>query len=297
MTLVVATPLLRLATDELQVEAGATVETTIHVQSPSDWAAASAYDLRLRGLPSTWYSLATTRLRLMPGTTASVLLVLHPPQLERRFSVELVDGDGEAALVEARLRLIPPGATAGRSQLIEYLPRVYRRDEFLAQFLLVFQSVLDPIERRIDSSQHFLDPELTPAVFLPWLASWLDLELTPGMDEASQRAAIERAIELYRWKGTRRGLREELRLRTGTRPLIVENFDGMRLGQDAALGMNTQLGAPLEGGIVVTLVASETVDDDRVARAAEMIDELKPAHVAHVVRTVAALGQGERWPV
>jgi phage tail-like protein len=296
MTLV-AMPGLRLAAEELEVEAGATVETTVHVQSPGDWAAASLYDLRLRGLPASWYSLASTRLRLAPGETTTVLLVLHPPQLEQlarpgryQFSLELVDGGGAAALVEARLHLLAPGAEAGRSQMLDYLPRIFRRDAFLAQFLLVFQSVLDPIERRIDTSQHFLDPELTPTCFLPWLASWLGLELTPGMDEASQRAAIERAIELYRWKGTRRGLREELRLRTGTRPLIVENFDGLRLGQDAALGMNTQLGTPRPGGIVVTLVAPPGVDDERVARAAEMIEELKPAHVGHVVRTVAREG-------
>jgi phage tail-like protein len=207
--------------------------------------------------------------------------VLHAPH---------VVAEATLTLAAPKEGLRAPGAAAGRSQLLDYLPRVYRRDAFLAQFLLVFQSVLDPIERRIDASQHFLDPELTPAVFLPWLASWLDLELTPGMDEHSQRAAIERAIELYRWKGTRRGLREELRLRTGTRPLIVENFDGLRLGQDASLGMNTQLGAARPGEIVVTLVAPRQVDGERVARAAEMIEELKPAHVGHVVRTVAAEG-------
>jgi phage tail-like protein len=294
MTLVAA-PLLGLALDELSVEAGATIETTVLVQIPGDWAAASLYELRLRGLPPSWYSLSATRLQVAPDQSASVLLVVHPPQLERlarpgtyRFSIELVDGDGEAALVEARLHLLAPGAAAGRSQLLDYLPRIYRRDQFLAQFLLIFQSVLDPIEQRIDASQHFLDPELTPGVFLPWLASWLDLELTPGMDETSQRAAIERAIELYRWKGTRRGMREELRLRTGTRPLIVENFDGLRLGQDAALGMNSQLGTPRPGSIVVTLVTTDPLDDERLARAAEMIEELKPAHVGHVVRVVSA---------
>jgi hypothetical protein len=51
--------------------------------------------------------------------------------------------------------------------------------------------------------------------------------------------------------------------------------------------MNTQLGAPAPGEIVVTLVAPHQVDDARIARVAEMIEELKPAHVSHVVRTVA----------
>ena len=50
------------------------------------------------------------------------------------------------------------------------------------------------------------------------------------------------------------------------------------------------LGAPLDEGIVVTLVAPRGVDQERVARAAVMIEELKPAHVGHVVRTVATEG-------
>jgi len=80
--------------------------------------------------------------------------------------------------------------------------------------------------------------------------------LDPGLDEATQRTLIRNAVRISRWKGTRRGLREEVRIRSGARPLIVENFDGLRIGQDAALGMNTYLGAIQDGFIAVTLALS-----------------------------------------
>ena len=85
----------------------------------------------------------------------------------------------------------------------------------------------------------------------------------------------------------RRGLREELKLRTATRPLIVENFDGMRLGQDAALGLNTNLGVHREGSIAVTLASDREATVDQ-PQAEALVHDLKPAHVGHVVRIVRA---------
>ena len=144
-------------------------------------------------------------------------------------------------------------------------------------------------DRAADRRQPALPRPRADARRLPALAGLLARSRADARyGRASQRAAIERAIELYRWKGTRRGLREELRLRTGTRPLIVENFDGLRLGQDAALGMNSQLGTPRPGRHRRHAGRDGSVDDERLARAAEMIEELKPAHVGHVVRVVSA---------
>lgn len=285
----------RLGDDILYVEAGGTTETTITVDQFAGVSAEEVreYAVQLHGLPRNWYSLSTERLRQPSGRLGEVLLVIHPPGDDRtaalgeyQFTVKLAPASGEdPAVLEGRLFALAPGGSSLRSRLLDYLPTVYRDDLFLARFLLIFQSILDPIDAAVDNTHYYLDPAVAPATFLPWLGAWVGIELDPRLDVGTQRALIRRATEFHRWKGTRRGIREELRTRTGTRPLIVENFDGMRIGQDAALGLNTQLGAPRDGCITVTLARhAEALIDQQQAEA--LVREMKPAQCGHLVRVV-----------
>lgn len=287
----------RLTGDNLRVEAGGTTESLVEVNSTVDVEHDSfeEYVIQVHGLPNRWYSLSKERLRVAAGKSAQALLVIHPPYEdptrslgEYQFTVDLQPADGSATIrLAARVDVLAPGATTRQSHLLQYLPALYQKDEFLARFLLIYQSILDPIEETIDNTHHYFDPGTTPASFLPWLASWVGLELEPGLSEATQRELIRRAVELSRWKGTRRGLREELKIRTGARALIVENFDGMRLGQDASLGLNTHLGVRCDQFVAVTLAtdgggATRQHDADRI------VQDVKPAHVGHLVRIVPA---------
>jgi phage tail-like protein len=270
---------------ELSVEAGASLETIFEVTS-----AAPVADLELhaRGLPESWYDLSVRRLDLGAGERARVLLVIHPPHLEYggvpgiyELAVEGVDADPSAW----RIHVVPPGLeSVQRSRLLEFLPRHYRTDPFLARFLLIFQAALDPIEQAIDNTHLLFEPGLTPPELLEWLGTWLDLDLSSVPDEATRRVLIERAVELFRWKGTRRGLRRELALRVNARALIVENFDGLRLGHDAALGINTYLGRRRDSCIAVTLRSRAAADAGLLERAAEVVDAARPAGCGYVLR-------------
>lgn len=289
--------LARLTGDDLKVEAGATVETTILIPPAAELPPEGfqEYTIRVKGLPEGWYSLSTERLRVPAGEWGEVLLVIHPPHEdpdaplgEYEFTAELTPTPkGDSIRLPGRILALPPGGVAMQSRLLAYLPTIYRSDPFIARFLLIFQSILDSIEQAIDNTHHYLDTGLAPTRFLPWLASWVGVTLDVSLDEAQQRRLIRQAVELSRWKGTRRGLREELRIRTGGRALIVENFDGMRLGQDAALGLNTHLGVRRDHCIAVTLATDGgTTVDQR--QADTLVEELKPAHVGHVVHIVPA---------
>jgi phage tail-like protein len=289
---------------DLSVEAGEAAETTFEVTSVEP---VGEVEIQLRGLPAAWYTLSAERLRLRAGERAHVLFVVHPPRLEHGGAPGVYHVSvGERVTASPstwRLRVLPPGAEPGRGQrtprstLVEFLPRHYRTDEFLGRFLLIFQAALDPIERAIDNTHLLFDPGLTPAALLEWLASWLDLDLSSTLDVPTRRVLIERAVELYRWKGTRRGLRAELTLRLGAPALIVENFDGLRLGQDAALGVNTQLGRRCDGCVVVTLGAPPGADADLLGRAEALVDAARPASCGYVVRlapaTMATARRGE----
>jgi len=294
-----------LSNDHLRVEAGGTVEATLDIGPVSAIEPGEAQDVRIsvKGIPPGWFSLSAAQPVLRFGESVRLLLVVHPPVNDDRyplgqyeFAIHVETEGANPADLEGIVFAIAPGAETLQSRFIEYLPRIYQGDEFLSRFLLIFQSLLDPVEQSVDNIPNLLDPDLTPPRFLSWLASWVGVTLDPGLDEATQRTLIRNAVRISRWKGTRRGLREEVRIRSGARPLIVENFDGLRIGQDAALGMNTYLGAIQDGFIAVTLALSS----DRalaLADAERLIAEIKPAHVGQIVRLVAVPnGQGSGTP-
>lgn len=175
------------------------------------------------------------------------------------------------------------------SSYLQYLPAPYQADLFLGRFLLIFEAILGPIEQTIDMLVHYFDPRLTPAEFLPWLASWVGVELDENWPLARRRDLVYWAVTLYRWRGTRRGLREHLRLYTGRTPLIVENFDGLRLGQDGLLSENASLGVSRHNWLNIIVLADRPPDfEERVVR--QIIEFQKPAHVGYTLEIRSANG-------
>jgi phage tail-like protein len=171
------------------------------------------------------------------------------------------------------------------SSYLQYLPTPYQDDGFMGRFLLIFESILSPIEQTIDGVASYFDPRLAPADWLPWLASWMGIELDENWPIERRRQLIARGAELLRIQGTRRGLREHIELYAGQPPLIVENFSGLRLGQDGLMGVNARLGEPQPHSIDVTVIA-ERVLDERVLRG--IIETHKPAHVGYTLQISAA---------
>ena len=284
----------------LTVEADAITELLIIAETPPE--ALSTTDagdaLSVEGLPETWYTVAEPP-GAEKGRNQARLLILHPPDGDSSassgdypFTIEwsMAEASRGSSAVPARLRVLPPGGTTMRSRLIEYLPAVFRdHDPFMARFLLIFQSVLDPIEHMINTTDLYLDPEFAPPRFLPWLSRWVGVAHDPDSEERQQRDAIRQAAELSSWKGTRRGLREALEMVTGGTVLISENFDGLRLGFDAAMGLTSVLGERSPGSIAVTILAGPNHMPDP-ARINVLIDEMKPVFVSHSLRILPADG-------
>jgi phage tail-like protein len=183
--------------------------------------------------------------------------------------------------------LAPAGAV---SSYLQYLPAPFHADPFVGRFLMIVETIFSSVERTVDNVHYYFDPAVAPEEFLPWLASWVGVELDENMPVAKRRAAIARAGSLYRWQGTRRALREHLQAYAGRAPLIVENFEGMRLGQDAALGVNTPLGRPRPNTIAITVLVDrlDEVDEDVLRR---IVEREKPAHVGYTLEVRARAPQ------
>jgi phage tail-like protein len=135
------------------------------------------------------------------------------------FRVELSgDGASSPVLENLSVRFDQPG-------YIAHLPAVYRADghrEFLARFLSLFESENLEIEARIERLAEAFDPRAISVDSLPWLASWLAVELGERLSVEKQRAAVERAYRESATRGTPKGLRRAIEFETGVSVVLVE---------------------------------------------------------------------------
>ncbi len=175
-----------------------------------------------------------------------------------------------------------------RSLYLNFLPGLYGEVDFVSRFLKIFEEAFEPAVQAMDGMWAYLDPLTAPKALLPFLSYWVAWPMDPRWSTQKQRRLIRQALEIYRWRGTRRGLRLYLHLYTDL-PLdenipqeadkhigIDEVFgDGFvlsttRLGQDSIIGG----GRPYH--FIVTLRPDPGVQiDEQLVR--YIIDQEKPA--------------------
>ena len=102
---------------------------------------------------------------------------------------------------------------------ISYLPEFYQRDmgqgDFLERFLAVFQSEDEEIEKAIRTSARAMDADLTPRMFMEWLASWIHIEEIYIWRDDQLRTLLRDAKKWFSRRGTAGSLVYLLELYTG----------------------------------------------------------------------------------
>ncbi|MBN1656886.1 MAG: hypothetical protein JXA93_00720 [Anaerolineae bacterium] len=234
--------------------------------------------------------------------TATVARVQEETVLESR-AVATAGEEGEASLraVETVSVIVSP-----RGRYLDYLPAIYRDDDLMGRFLMLFESFWAPVSRQIESMPNYFDPRMTPPEFLPWLASWIDLVLDERWPIDKRRRLLAAAAALYRKRGTRQGLEEYLEIYTGARPRIIEHrAHNFRLGQGARLGPGVALGRgnePHTFTVILCLPEGSTADDAdsgpgeaevRRRRIEAIIEAEKPAHTGYQLKIETVKESGD----
>lgn len=104
----------------------------------------------------------------------------------------------------------------------ELLPALFADDDLAQRFTAGLDTVLAPVFATLDNLPAYFRPRLAPADFLDWLATWVAVDVDPAWPDEVRRAVVGRAMELHRWRGTRRGLVERLRLVLGAGAEITD---------------------------------------------------------------------------
>ena len=175
-----------------------------------------------------------------------------------------------------------------RSLYLDFLPGLYREMDFVGRLLKIFELAFEPDVRTLEGLWAYFNPRLAPEGLLPFLAHWVGWQISPDLTLAQQRDLIARALEIYRWRGTRRGLRLSLHLATGlpleggedhTEPpaiSIQETFgSGLVLGE-AHLGQDSIVGGtnPFHFNVVLRQRPGVDLDETLIRRT---IEREKPA--------------------
>ncbi len=152
------------------------------------------------------------------------------------------------------------------SQYLRDLPVIFESNgdnDFLGRFLLIFESLWEPLEQRQDHLALYFDPRTTPATFLPWLAGWLSLAVDTHWPEERVRRLLAEGMDLYRWRGTAYGLTRMIEVCTGLTPQIGE-----------------RAGAPFVFHVSIATPPGGTVDRDLIEG---LILAHKPAHAGYLL--------------
>ncbi|MEO7730114.1 MAG: phage tail protein [Kofleriaceae bacterium] len=196
-----------------------------------------------------------------------------------------------------------------RRGYLEHLPAIYRRSDGVGRNLVrdvcfLFEHMFDSVEVNLTDGWRFYDPHTTPVEFLNWLSGWTAFSLDLDWPEPQKRALIKRAVDLYRIRGTKRGLSLFLRLFTGHEPDIAENtwpFKGFRVEAEGAelgarVGLDSVIMPPVDLAhcFVVTMpIKFETVTSEMVIRIHHIIQMEKPAHTHYYLRFAEEQGDVE----
>lgn len=166
---------------------------------------------------------------------------------------------------------------ASAHPLGDLLPGVYLEDPMARGLTAGLDPLLAPVFLTLDCLHAYLDPTLTPPDFLPWLASWLGVELDETMPEDRQRALVAAAGRLHHRHGTAAGLTEYLELLTGATVELQESGGTVW----AAVAGADPPGSPTPGLTVTVRVPDPSrVDLDRLRQA---VHALRPAHLPYEV--------------
>jgi phage tail-like protein len=193
------------------------------------------------------------------------------------------------------------------SSLLDSLPanfqdgRSFDAPNFLGRFLLGFEKLLlglgDPgqpgLEETVATLYRYFEPgaqlaegQRAPREFLTWLAGWVALTLREDWDEPRQRDLIARAVQLYRLRGTKRGVEEFVQIFTRLGAVIDELDTPFQIGVHSTVEVDTYLGggAPFFFRVRVLTASTDPATLSSTHDIAQAIVDLqKPAHTFYTL--------------
>ena len=174
-----------------------------------------------------------------------------------------------------------PQPVSARGYLRGHLPATYAGEDFGMRLVSAFEAVLDPLTATLDNLPEHFEAAYAPRDVLELLTDWLALERDELRSGEERRRIVQRAPELMRLRGTKAGLALALELAFPGVPFRIEDEGGITWSLDPDA---TWKEAPAS----FVIYCDMPLPENRLAAVARLIDQAKPAQVAHRLRVRAA---------
>lgn len=165
------------------------------------------------------------------------------------------------------------------------LPSAFQDNRFALGFVGAMDEALAPILSTVDNIDAYLDPDLTPPDFLPWLASCVGVVIDENWSEEQQRRLVSKAVELYRFRGTRRGIVQLISLYVGVEEGAIDVTDSGGAVWSVTPGGSPPGEARAQVQVRVRVADPADLDRERIER---LVAGAIPAHLSMQVEVVAA---------
>ena len=106
--------------------------------------------------------------------------------------------------------------------MVDYLPAIYREQDFTYRFLSVFNSMFQDMEDQIDCLPRLLSPGSAPPEMLDLLAEWLCADPWDSREDLRER--LPHILEEYETMYTVEGVKASAARLTGREARIIEHF-------------------------------------------------------------------------
>lgn len=175
---------------------------------------------------------------------------------------------------------VPGFVGRGAVGLGSLLPAIYQELDANAMLLCdALDAVLAPVWLTLDNLDAYLDPALSPLDVLSWVAGWVGLAVDDNWRPEQLRRLVASGVELFRRRGTAKGVRELVEAYLGGRVEVLDNGGVAVSARPGGVAPGTS--AP---GILVRVAAPLIPAElDRVSR---LVRAATPAHVPVRVEVV-----------
>jgi phage tail-like protein len=186
-------------------------------------------------------------------------------------------------------------AVFSKGKYLRYLPEIYEEDNFIGRFLMLMESFWKPISQQIDQIDSYMDPNLTPEAFIPWLSSWVGLPVDSLLPIERVRAILKNAMIFNQCRGTRQALQTYMEIYTSGKVEIIEKrSSNFVLGQKSDLGVEIALGKENKPNSILIKIHVPAGELDRIQYSKDMyqrkmmsiVRNMVPAHTIFDVHCI-----------
>jgi phage tail-like protein len=169
-----------------------------------------------------------------------------------------------------------------------HLPAIYADGDFGMRLVSALEAVLDPLVAILDNLPEHFDVAYAPRDVLELLTDWFALERDELRSGEERRRIVQRAPELMRLRGTRAGLELALETAFPGVPFRIEDAG------EVTWALEPDGRAPEPDGDwkvapeSFVIYCDMPLPENRLAAAARLIDQAKPAHISYRLRVRAA---------